>query len=42
YKQTLDVGEMVEFFCVDEENDRVIGYFPNREHQIGYFNLNTK
>ncbi|TAI91805.1 6-bladed beta-propeller, partial [Marinilabiliaceae bacterium JC017] len=29
YKQTLDVGEMVEFFCVDEENDRVIGYFPN-------------
>ncbi|TAJ11012.1 hypothetical protein DMA11_18420 [Marinilabiliaceae bacterium JC017] len=41
YKQTLETGHKFDFFCVDDENDRVITYFHDRPNQLGYFSLNT-
>lgn len=40
YKETIETGSGIQFFCVDEENDRIIVYFEDRENPLGYFNLN--
>jgi len=40
YIETIELGNKFTFFCVDKENKRVIVYFENREHSLGYFNLN--
>lgn len=40
YKQTIETGNKFTFFCVDEENKRVIAYFNSRENPLGYFDLN--
>ncbi len=39
YKETIETGSKLTFFCVDEENSRVIAYFADRENPLGYFNL---
>ena len=40
YKETIETGHEIYYFCVDEENKRVIVYFDGRENPLGYFNLN--
>ena len=40
YKETIETGYKFTFFCVDEENKRVIVYFEDRENPLGYFNFN--
>jgi len=40
YKETIETGYKFLYFCVDEENKRVIAYFDGRENPLGYFNLN--
>lgn len=40
YIQTLDIGEKFSFFCVDEENNRIIIYFEERGNPLAYFDLN--
>lgn len=39
YKETVETGSKFTFFCVDDENNRVIAYFAERENPLGYFNL---
>ncbi len=36
----IDVGHTFSSFCIDEDNDRVILYFDDRESALGYFSLN--
>ena len=40
YIRTIETGHSITFFCVDEENKRLIVYFNDRENPLGYFNLN--
>jgi len=40
YKETIETGYKFNFFCVDEENKRVIAYFEDRDNPLGYFYLN--
>lgn len=40
YLQTINTGHKFDFFCVDEENNRVIVSFKDRLNQLGYFKLN--
>lgn len=39
YQKTIDTGHKFTYFCVDEENKRVIIYFDDRPIPLGYFNL---
>lgn len=39
YMKTIETGYEFHFFCIDEENKRVIAYFEDRENPLGYFNL---
>jgi len=41
YQETIETGSGFEFFCVDEENHRVIAYFADRENPLGYFSLSN-
>lgn len=38
--KTLEIGYKFKYFCVDEQNKRVIFYFDDRENPLGYINLN--
>lgn len=40
YIETIETSYKFTSFCVDEENNRVIAYFADRENPLGYFNLN--
>lgn len=40
YKETIETGSKFTYFCVDEENNRVIMYFEERENPLAYFTLN--
>lgn len=40
YIETIETGYDFTYFCVDEENQRIIAYFDGRENPLGYFNLN--
>ncbi len=42
YKGTIKTGHDFTFFCVDEENNRVICYFDDRENPLRYFDLVIK
>jgi hypothetical protein len=39
YLQTIDTGSEFSQFCVDNENNRIITYFQERENPLGYFSL---
>lgn len=39
YIKTIETGHKFQFFCVDEENNRVIIYFEDRENPLGYIDL---
>ena len=39
YKETIETGSKFTFFCVDEENHRVLACFADRENPLGYFDL---
>jgi hypothetical protein len=39
YIQTIETGFHFNRFCIDEENNRVIVYFEDRDNPLGYFNL---
>lgn len=39
YKKTIETGSKFTYFCVDEENKRIITYFNNRIEALGYFNI---
>ncbi len=39
YNATIETGHHFSSFCVDEENERVIVYFDDRENPLGYFNI---
>jgi hypothetical protein len=39
YLETIETGYKFTFFCVDEENKRIIAYFNNRVEALGYFNV---
>lgn len=41
YLKTLETKSNFSYFCVDEENSRVIVYFNGRENPLGYFTLNV-
>jgi hypothetical protein len=36
YLKTLETGHKIAFFCLDEENSRIIVYFDDRENPLGY------
>jgi len=40
YIKTLELDEKFTYFCVDEENKRLIIYFQERENPLGYIDLN--
>ena len=40
YIKTIETGHKFLDFCVDDENNRVIMYFNDRENPLGYINLN--
>lgn len=40
YLQTIETENEILFFCVDEDNSRIIAYFANRKNPLGYFELN--
>lgn len=40
YIQTTDTGYKFTYFCVDEENKRIIVYFDGKENPLAYINLN--
>jgi len=42
YKKTIKTGHKFWYFCVDEENNRVIVYFEDRENPLGYFELDLE
>lgn len=39
YIKTIETGYKFTYFCVDEENKRIIAYFDNRVEALGYFNV---
>lgn len=39
YKKTIETGYKFTYFCVDEENKRIIAYFDSRVEALGYFNV---
>lgn len=39
YEETIETGSKFTFFCIDEDNNRIIAYFADRENPLGYFNL---
>lgn len=39
YLKTIEAGFEFEQFCIDEENNRIIAYFPGREEPLGYFDI---
>lgn len=39
YLKTLEVGEEIGYFCVDEENNRIIIYSNARMNSLGYISL---
>jgi hypothetical protein len=39
YKNTIETGYKFTYFCVDEQNKRIIAYFNSRIEALGYFNL---
>jgi hypothetical protein len=39
YIKTIETGYKFTYFCIDEENKRLIVYFDSRENPLGYFNL---
>jgi len=39
YIKTLETGHNIAFFCVDEENSRIIIYFDDRENPLAYIKL---
>jgi hypothetical protein len=39
YKKTIETGYKFTYFCVDEENNRIIAYFNSRVEALGYFNV---
>lgn len=41
YKKTIETGYNFTYFCVDEDNKRIIAYFKNRVEALGYFNLDN-
>lgn len=41
YVETIETGHSFTFFCVDEDNDRIIAFFEDRDNPLGYFNLNS-
>lgn len=38
-KKTFETGYKFTYFCVDEENKRIIAYFNSRLEALGYFNV---
>jgi len=41
YIKTLETGHNIAFFCVDEENSRIIIYFDDRENPLAYITLDN-
>ncbi|MGE0077536.1 MAG: hypothetical protein AB7S48_06725 [Bacteroidales bacterium] len=39
YKETLETGSKFTYFCIDEDNNRIIVYFDGRENPLAYFNF---
>jgi len=39
YLKTLKVGSQFSSFCVDEDNDRIVLFFEEKEDSFGYFSL---
>jgi len=39
YSFTIDTGDKFTYFCVDEENNRIIAYFEGRREALGYFTV---
>ena len=39
YINTIETGNKFTYFCVDEENKRIIAYFNDRAEALGYFNV---
>jgi hypothetical protein len=39
YLKTIEAGFEFEQFCIDEDNNRIIAYFPGREEPLGYFEI---
>ena len=39
HKATIETGNEICSFCIDEDNHRVICYFNGRENPLGYFNF---
>jgi hypothetical protein len=39
YLKTIEVGNKIERFVIDEENRRIIAFFLDRENPLGYFPL---
>jgi len=42
YLFTIETGDKFSYFCVDEENNRIIAYFDGREEALGYFHIPVK
>lgn len=40
YVKTIETGHKIQSFCIDEEYNRVIVYFVDRENPLGYFTFN--
>ncbi len=40
YKLSMELEHKFSSFCVDEENNRIIMHFEDRENPLGYINLN--
>ena len=39
YEKTLDTDSDIFYFCVDNENQRIITYYKDREIPLGYIDL---
>ena len=39
YLFTIETGDEFSYFCVDEDNKRIIAYFEGREEAMGYFDI---
>jgi len=39
YQKTIDTGYEFNQFCIDEDKNRIIVYFDNREEALGYFSI---
>lgn len=42
YLLTIETEDKFSYFCVDEDNNRIIAYFEGREEALGYFNIPVK